>query len=123
MYLIAAEAEFRLGNSGQAATYVNFIRTRAAKKTPVNQTAAMQVTASDISNDFLLAEYAREFAGEHLRWFILKRMLDPNAWVTWIKTKNPDITAVQPFHRLRPVPQEELDALKNGTEFGQNPGY
>jgi hypothetical protein len=24
---------------------------------------------------------------------------------------------------LRPVPQEELDALTNGVEFGQNPGY
>lgn len=123
MYLIAAEAEFRLGNSAQAATYVNVIRTRAAKKAPVNQTAVMQVTAADITIDFILDERAREFAGEQIRWFDLKRSLTPEQWVQRIKTNNPDITAVQSFHRLRPVPQEELDALLNGQEFGQNPGY
>lgn len=123
MYLIAAEAEFRLGNSAAAATYINVIRTRAAKKTPVNQTAAMQITAADVTIDFILDERAREFAGEQIRWFDLKRSLTPEQWVNRIKTLNPDITAVQPFHRLRPVPQEELDALLNGAEFGQNPGY
>ncbi|HUC79318.1 MAG TPA: RagB/SusD family nutrient uptake outer membrane protein, partial [Flavisolibacter sp.] len=123
MYLIAAEAEFRLGNNGAAANYVNAIRTRAAKKTPVNQTAAMQVTAADINIQFILDERAREFAGEQIRWFDLKRSLTPAQWVTRIKTLNPDITAVQEIHRLRPIPQEELDALTNGNEFGQNPGY
>ncbi|WP_207492354.1 RagB/SusD family nutrient uptake outer membrane protein [Aridibaculum aurantiacum] len=123
MYLIAAEAEFRLGNSAAAATYVNVIRTRAAKKAPVNQTTAMQVAAADINIDFILNERAREFAGEQIRWFDLKRSLTPQQWVNRIKTLNPDITAVQPFHILRPVPQEELDALLNGAEFGQNPGY
>lgn len=123
MYLIAAEAEFRLGNSDKAAEYINVIRTRAAKKAPVDQTAAMQVSASDITIDFILDERAREFAGEQIRWFDLKRSLTPDQWTARIKTLNPDITAVQPFHRLRPIPQEELDALLNGQEFGQNPGY
>ena len=123
MYLVAAEAELQLGNAAQAATYVNVIRTRAAKKTPVNQTAAMQVTAADINLDFILAERAREFAGEHLRWFDVKRIKNNNNFASFIKARNPDITAVADFHRLRPVPQEELDALLNGKEFGQNPGY
>lgn len=123
MYLIAAEAEFRLGNNGAAATYINAIRTRAAKKTPVNETAAMQVSAGDINIQFISDERAREFAGEQIRWFDLKRSLTPDQWVARIKTLNPDITAVQSFHRLRPIPQEELDALTNGNEFGQNPGY
>ncbi len=123
MYFIAAEAEFRLGNTTAAASYINVIRTRAAKKTPVNQTAAMQVTAADINIQFILDERAREFAGEQIRWFDLKRSLSPDQWVNRIKTLNPDITAVQPFHRLRPIPQEELDALLNKDEFGQNPGY
>jgi hypothetical protein len=123
MYLIAAEAEFRLGNAGTAANYVNVVRSRAAKKTPVNQTAAMQVTAAEINIQFLLDERAREFAGEQIRWFDLKRSLTPTQWVDRIKLLNPDITAVQDFHRLRPIPQEELDALVNGREFGQNPGY
>ncbi|TDH27482.1 RagB/SusD family nutrient uptake outer membrane protein [Segetibacter sp. 3557_3] len=123
MYLIAAEAEFRLGNSQAAANFINVIRTRAAKKAPVNQTAAMQVRAADINIQFILDERAREFAGEQIRWFDLKRSLTPDQWVQRIKTLNPDITAVLPTHRLRPIPQQELDALLNKAEFGQNPGY
>jgi hypothetical protein len=123
MYFIAAEAEFRLGNNQVAANYMNVIRTRAAKKAPVNQTAAMQVTPAQININFILDERAREFAGEQLRWFDLKRSLTPTEWVQRIKTLNPDITSVESFHRLRPVPQEELDALLNKGEFGQNPGY
>lgn len=123
MYLIAAEAEIQLGHPDLAAGYVNVIRTRAAKKTPVDHTAEMQVTAADMNLDFILAERAREFAGEHLRWFDVKRIKNNNNFASFIKTTNPDITAVADFHRLRPVPQEELDALLNGAEFGQNPGY
>ena len=123
MHLIAAEAEFRLGNNAEAARYVNIVRTRAAKKTPVNQTAAMQVSGSDINIQFVMDERAREFAGEQIRWFDLKRSLSPTEWVARIKNLNPDITAVQSFHRLRPIPQEELDALLNKSEFRQNPGY
>lgn len=123
MYLVAAEAELQLGNALAAATYMNVIRSRAAKKTPVDYTAQMQVSAADMTLDFILAERAREFAGEHMRWFDLKRVKNNNNFASYIKTKNPDITAVQDFHRLRPVPQEELDALVNGSEFGQNPGY
>lgn len=123
MYMIAAEAEMMMGNTTQAATYVNVLRTRAAKKTPVDYTAAMQVTAAQITPDFILAERAREFAGEHLRWFDVKRIKNAGNFASFIKTTNPDITAVQDFHRLRPVPQEEISALLNGAEFGQNPGY
>ncbi len=123
MYMIAAEAEMQLGNVGQAATYINTLRTRAAKKTPVDYTAAMQVTAAQITPDFILAERAREFAGEQQRWFDVKRMKNNGNFATLIKATNPDITAVQDYHRLRPIPQEELDALTNGAQFGQNPGY
>jgi len=126
MYIIAAEAEWKLNNPSAAAGYINVLRTRAARKTPVNQTAAMQVSAANINEDFILRERARELAGEHLRWFDLKRMLGANngqAFVDFIKAQNPDITLVQPFHRLRPIRQEELNALLNADEFGQNPGY
>jgi hypothetical protein len=123
MYLIAAEAELQLGNTAQAATYVNVLRTRAARKTPVNHTAAMQVTAAQITLDFILDERAREFAGEQQRWFDIKRVKNNNNFASYIKSRNPDITAVQDFHRLRPIPQEEIDALLNGKDFGQNAGY
>ena len=130
MYLISAEAEMQLGNYGAAATQLNVLRTRAAVKTPVNYTAAMQVTAGDVQTgglDFILDERARELCGEHIRWFDLKRTGAapdrPTRFVDRIKADNPDITAVQMFHRLRPVPLTELNALQNAAEFGQNPGY
>lgn len=122
MYLISAEAELQLGNPAAAATQINVLRTRAAIKTPVDQTAAMQVTAANITLDFILDERARELCGEHLRWFDLKRT---HKIVDRIKKYNPDINVANLVDRiyLRPIPQTELDALTNGAEFGQNPGY
>lgn len=127
MYLISAEAEMQLGNNGAAAEMLNVLRRRAAQKTPVDKTSEMLVTASDINVDFILDERARELSGEHIRWFDLKRMLgsgtDGSAFAAYIKANNPDITGVKNFHILRPIRQEELNALLNGVEFGQNPGY
>lgn len=126
MYLIAAEAEFQLGNFEAAATQLNVLRTRAAVKTPVNQTTAMQTTAAIVQAggiNFILDERARELCGEHVRWFDLKRTLTGEQFVAKIKAGNPDITAVEAFHRLRPIPLAELNSLTNGVEFGQNPGY
>lgn len=118
MYLIAAEAEFNLGNSPKAADLVNVVRTRAAK---AGKVAEMQITAADINIDFLLDERAREFAGEQLRWFDLKRT---GKLVERVAAHNPEATEfVKPFHMLRPIPQRELDAVLNKDEFVQNPGY
>jgi len=128
MYLISAEAEFQLGNFTAAATQLNVLRTRAAIKTPVNQTLAMQITPTDVQQggiDFILDERARELCGEHMRWYDLKRTLSGAEFVNRIRKGNPDILAtdVKDFHRLRPVPLTELNALQNGAQFGQNPGY
>lgn len=120
MYLIAAEAELALNNKSAAADYVNVIRSRAAIKAPVDKTSEMQVTANDITLDFLLDERARELCGEHLRWFDLKRT---GKLVERVQKYNPDVDGIQAYHVLRPVPQSELDALLNGNEYGQNPGY
>lgn len=132
MYLISAEAEFQLGNIGAAAQQLNVLRARAAVKTPVDYTAAMQANTETMLNApvangggirFILDERARELCGEHLRWFDLKRILNDNNFASYIKAQNPDITDVQDFHRLRPIPLAELNALSNAAEFGQNPGY
>jgi len=117
MYLIAAEAEFQLGNNNEAARQINVLRTRAARP---GRVADMQIAAGDITLDFILDERARELAGEHLRWFDLKRT---DKLVERVKKYNPDITAIQSFHILRPIREEELNALTNREEFGQNPGY
>jgi len=120
MYMIAAEAYFQLGDNANAALMINVLRTRAAKP---GQVAAMQILPTDVTINLILDERAREFAGEQMRWFDLKRIFRGADFANYIKTYNPDISAVQDFHRLRPVPQTEMDALLNAAEFGQNPGY
>jgi hypothetical protein len=124
MYLIAAEASYKLNRtSPDAAYYINVLRTRAAVKTPVDRTSEMQVSISDIDLDFLLDERARELAGEHLRWPDLKRTKQLENRLGQ-GNQNPDITAFNPDkHYVRPIPQSELDVLENADEYGQNPGY
>ena len=118
MYMIAAEASLKLNNPANAAGYVNKLRERAALPGKVQD---MKVAASDITLEFILDERAREFAGEQLRWFDLKRT---GKLLERLKKYNPDATPnVQVFHQLRPVPRVEIDVLQNKTEFLQNPGY
>lgn len=119
MYFIGAEAAMQLNDKATAASYINVLRTRAAVKTPVDYTAAMQVTASDISIDFILDEKAREMCGEFCRWYDLKRT---GKLVSRVPVYNPDASAIQAYHVLRPVPQSQLDATTNAATFGQNPG-
>lgn len=118
MYLIVAEAEMNLGNTSKAAEFINVVRSRAAKAGRQNE---MQVTASQINIDFILDERARELAGEQLRWFDLKRT---GKLVERVRKYNPEgAPNVQNFHNLRPIPQTQLDAILNKTEFTQNSGY
>ncbi|MEI6945746.1 RagB/SusD family nutrient uptake outer membrane protein [Paraflavisolibacter sp. H34] len=118
MYLVAAEAAFKLGRPADAAADINVIRSRAAQP---GQTAAMQVSATDISLDFILDERAREFAGEQLRWFDLKRT---GKLVERVRKYNPEAASfIKDYHVLRPIPQKQLDAVVNKTEFTQNEGY
>lgn len=118
MYLIAAQAELRLGKSQLAADYINVIRKRAAL--PGKETA-MEVSASEVTLDFILDEYAREFAGEQMRWFLLKR---DKALVSRVKANNPDAAVnIQSYHDLRPIPQSQMDAVTNKDIFKQNEGY
>ena len=81
---------------------------------------AMKITANDVTLDFILDERAREFAGEQLRWFDLKRT---EKLVERVLSLNPDVTRVEPFHLIRPIPQAQLDAVTNRDEFVQHQGY
>ncbi|UFH57128.1 RagB/SusD family nutrient uptake outer membrane protein [Spirosoma sp. KNUC1025] len=118
VYLIAAEAQMKLGNLQAAADYINVVRTRAAKS---GKSAAMQITSAEVTLDFILDERARELAGEQIRWFDLKRtgkLLDR------VRADAPDNAVnIQEYHVLRPIPQTQLDAVTNKTEFTQNQGY
>lgn len=119
MYFIAAECEIMMsgGSKARAAELVNVIRRRAAIAGREND---MTVNESQMTIDFLLEEKAREFCGEHIRWFDLKRT---GKLYDYVKAYNKDIPLIQPFHVLRPIPQMFLDAITNAAEFGQNTGY
>ncbi|WP_341224902.1 RagB/SusD family nutrient uptake outer membrane protein [uncultured Arcticibacterium sp.] len=117
LYLIAAEAEMKLGNLQAAADFVNVVRARAARP---GMEDAMKVAATDMTLDFILDERGREFAGEQLRWFDLKRT---GKLVERVKKYNPNSIGIQAFHMTRPVPQNQLDAVTNRDEFTQNEGY
>jgi starch-binding outer membrane protein, SusD/RagB family len=114
--LMLAEALMRDGKPDQALPYVNAIRTRAAKP---GQEAAMQVTAADLTLDFMLDERARELTGETIRWFDLTRT---HKLVDRVQKYNPGGGAnVKPFHELRPIPNNEI--LLSTGNMKQNPGY
>jgi hypothetical protein len=118
MYLIAAEAKLNLGDPATAATYINVLRTRAAK---TGHTAEMQITPAQVTIDFILDERARELGGEQLRWFDLKRT---GKLASRIQAMNPDAAVnFKPYHLVRPIPQGQIDAVTNKDVFKQNPGY
>lgn len=123
-YLIAAEALMMSGNKAEAAALVNVVRRRAAKAgaTPNETTAnriAMEITPDQLNIDFILDERARELLGEGNRWFDLVRT---GKLLERVKKYNPVAAAnIQPFHVLRPIPQEQIDRTEGGLP--QNPGY
>jgi len=131
-YLIAAEAYYYLGNSAQAATYLNVVRERAGA---TGKKAQMDITASQVNIDFILDERTRELCGEMMRWLDLKRT---NKLVERVQKYNPPLTRlpngiygsnaainIKDYHRLRPIPQTEIDRTSGQPSGGitQNPGY
>lgn len=118
MYLIAAEAAWRQNRSDDAADFINIIRTRAAVE---GKESEMQVDASDINLDFILDEIARELCGEMNRFYDLKRT---GKLIERIKLYNLDATAnIKEMHKVRPIPQTQIDRVTNPDVFFQNPGY
>lgn len=128
LYLIAAEAAFKGGGSAQqAADMINVLRTRAslkANQTPAQYTAAVaaqQVTAAQVTLDFILDERSRELFAEDTRWWDLSRT---QKLVERVKLYNSEGAAgVQPFNMLRPIPQSQIDFTTEGPKYPQNPGY
>jgi hypothetical protein len=118
-YLIAAEAAFRSGNMVDAVNYINTIRTRAAY--PTGNAAALQITAANLSIDFILDERSRELCGELTRWLDLVRT---GKLIERVKLHNPEAAInILPKHILRPIPQAQIDAVTTGTPYPQNQGW
>jgi hypothetical protein len=116
-YLLVAEALVRDGKPGEAVEYINPVRRRAAK-TGVNP-ATMDVTAGQVTLDYVLDERSRELAGEGMRWFDLVRN---GKLAERVNRYNPEAAAgLKAFHVLRPIPTTQIERVT--TEFKQNPGY
>jgi hypothetical protein len=111
-YLIAAEANMRTG--GDALTYINAIRVRAG---------AAEIT--NVDEQAILDERARELAFEGQRWYTLKRMgvlqsqIIQYAGDDYYKTE-PRANFLPHFENF-PIPQSQLNLL--GPNFPQNDGY
>ncbi len=128
LYLIAAEAALKGGATPQdAADMINVLRTRAALK--ANQTpaqyaaavAAQQITAAQVTLDFILEERSRELYAEDTRWWDLSRT---KTLVSRVQLYNSEAAGgVQPFNVLRPIPQSQIDLVTEGPKYPQNPGY
>jgi hypothetical protein len=86
--------------------------------------AAMTVARDRIDLDFILDEKSRELCGEQLRFFDLART---GKLVERVQLNNPEQPAkanVRDFHRLRPIPQSQIDLMTNEDKANyQNPGY
>lgn len=118
-FLIAAEAAFRTSRPAEAVTYINTIRTRAAF--PTGNAAALQITETDLSIDFILDERTRELCGELVRWLDLVRT---GKLIERVKLYNPEAANnILDKHKLRPIPQAQIDAVVTGDPYPQNPGW
>ena len=117
MYFIAAEAMLQT-NKQEAVDLMNEFLMKRAIPGKEND---MKITESELTIDFILDERARELCGEQIRWFDLKRT---KKLVEYVKLHNMDAKDnIQEYHMLRPIPQNQLDAVTNKDEFTQNPGY
>ena len=152
VYLIAAEAAFKLNQLQNAADVINIIRKRAAYRTnapfapgcaagsptcypstmvgdpyaagydQASAEAAMTIGPAEVTLDFILDERTREFFGESMRWLDLVRT---RSLVDRVKAWNPVEagTNIKADHMLRPIPQDQIDRVTEGPRFPQNPGY
>lgn len=115
--LLLAEAYLLSGKRPEALKEINDVRTRAAF---AGKTAAMQITDTQLSMDFIMEERARELAGEQMRWMDLKRW---GKLVERVKLYNPQAAPnIADKHNVRPIPQTQIDRTENKA-FAQNPGY
>ena len=123
MPLIAAEAKIGLGDQAGAAQIINSEIRNARVVKAGHSLSEAQVSASQMTIEWILEERARELCGEWLRWFDLKRT---GNLVNYIRQHNPawdGNDVVDEHNNLWPIPNTFLDKLQNAEEFGQNPGY
>lgn len=117
IYLIAAEANVKLGNAGLAAEQLNVLRKRACRNA-ADFEAHMRLTSASMTD--IYDEYARELCGEFGRWYLLKRHKSfEERLAIGNKRAAASFTAK---NYLRPIPYDFLNSINNANEYGNN-GY
>ncbi len=111
-YLILAEAQLMQGKKAEAAENINIVRRRSN---------ASEITADDVTVDFILDEKARELWGEQISRKV--ELFRTGTYVERVKKYNPDAAEnVSEKHTLIPIPQSEID-LNSEAGLQQNPGW
>jgi hypothetical protein len=114
-YLLLAEAQVKQGKTAEAATSINALRTRAN---------APQVSASDMTLNFVLDERARELIGEENRRQTLMRtgtLVERSVRLNSGDVQHPT-TGLADKNMLLPIPLSEIQLNKDAV-LEQNPGY
>lgn len=118
MYLIAAEAEFRInGSSTNALGYINTIRRRAFGQ-PINTPSVYDLSA--VTLDIILQERSWEFFAEGDRWYDLTRT---GKFLTEVPKAVNNVYPTRPVqakHKYFPIPQDEINA---NLKIEQNPDW
>jgi starch-binding outer membrane protein, SusD/RagB family len=114
-YLLLAEAQVKQNKLPEAATTINFLRTRAG---------AGQVGAAQMNMDFILDERARELLAEENRRLTLMRT---GTLVTRVNRLNAtsafnQVSGLSQKHLLLPIPLSEIQLNKDAV-LDQNPDY
>lgn len=120
-YLLLAEAQFKQGKTQLAADNINVLRARAFGSL---YPATGQVSASDITMNFILDERARELVGEENRRMTLMRtgtLVDRATRLNANDAQHPT-TGISSFNLLLPIPLSEIQLNKDAV-LEQNPGY
>lgn len=119
-YLLLAEAQFKNNKPIEAAVSINELRKRAFATYPVQG----QVTAAQMSLDFILDERARELIGEENRRMTLMRtgtLVDRTLRLNG-SDKNKPVSGLTAKNLLLPIPLREIQ-LNKDAKLDQNPGY
>lgn len=121
VYLMLAEALLQTGDKAGAAEAINLVRYRAGWPGKKDK---MLIDAKDLTMETIIEERARELAGEQTRWVDLKRW---GLLVERVKKYNPQASAIQAYHVVRPIPQTQIDRSAKTSDgksvFPQNSGY
>ncbi len=115
-YLMRAEAEYRLGDLGDAVNDINVVRERAFGG------SSGDITAAQLNDNFLLSELGREFYYEgHRRTDLIRFGQFTNGTYNWVwKGGAKNGIATDSHLNLFPIPGDEVSANPN---IHQNPGY